>query len=515
ALLAGSVVLLAAGPSNAAPAGAPGSIVLRGDATGARGGMLEPHPVELNPSVMILGQFDWVPYQRTPPYTSRCTDMVNRGKAAAGGTRINFVPTHYWRDQNSDGGIDGFCYMNSDMACIGLTAASISSFKAGMELCFRRAIEEGLGISVVPHLDDGGRTAAWRNGLLFNPKQKYGGFSYQEVMLNPVVDALAAALAAKPAWVDPVPVWLALQGEMSATVLSYPREYTQLVDEMRERLLAGMLRAGVSDEYMDIQRSLTQVGVSFNFNKVSQVNTGGGAGGGSAASVLSRFVGFGPFGAITSNLGGRGLLQARSKGFDLVGLQGLFEKIDFLGISAYAALDDPNFPTTALQNAAFTFFGEMRDNVGLDAAAILHRRRIDLHYSEFGMGGGASPLGTVPARSPDQASRMPFYGVWGAYRGNSDPWAPPKMRSFMHSFYRKTLDWLAQGGGPTYFVSHCFLWGMGSWDVLGIYPESTTPQGTYRDPTVVKAVQAHNARAAFGDLPSVAAQAFNGGDNNK
>ncbi|GLI63572.1 hypothetical protein VaNZ11_006570, partial [Volvox africanus] len=142
---------------------------------------------------------------------SRCTDMVNRGKAAAGGTRINFVPTHYWRDQNSDGGIDEFCYMNSDMICIGLTAASISSFKAGMELCFRRAIEEGLGISVVPHLDDGGRTAAWRNGLLFNPKQKYGGFSYQEVMLNPVVDALAAALAAKPAWVDPVPVWLALQ----------------------------------------------------------------------------------------------------------------------------------------------------------------------------------------------------------------------------------------------------------------------------------------------------------------
>lgn len=65
----------------------------------------------------------------------------------------------------------------------------------------------------------------------------------------------------------------------------------------------------------------------------------------------------------------------------------------------------------------------MRDDVGLDVAVILRRRRIDLHYSEFGMGGGASPIGTVPARSPEQAARMPFYGVWGAYRGGTDPWA--------------------------------------------------------------------------------------------
>ncbi|EFJ48011.1 hypothetical protein VOLCADRAFT_91598 [Volvox carteri f. nagariensis] len=420
------------------------------------------------------------------------------------------------------------------MECISVNEASIASFKAGMELCFRRAIEEGLGISIVPHLDDGGRrvahlalntafiiqrkgyefnlhlTAAWRNGLLFNPKQKYGGFSYQEVMLNPTVDALAAALAAKPAWVDPLPVWIALQGEMSATVLYHPREYLQLVEEMRERLLMGMRRAGAPDSYI-------KVGVSFNFNKVTQVNTGGGAGGGSAASVLSRFVGFGPFGsAVTSAMTGRGLRQAAAASFDLRALQDLFEKIDFLGISAYAALDDPNFPMTALQNAAFTFFGEMRNDVGLDAAAILRRRRIDLHYSEFGMGGGASPLGTVPARSPEQAARMPFYGIIKTHMQTCRRF-PRQMKSFLHSFFRKTMDWLAQGGGPTYFVSHCFLWGMGSWDVLGIYPESTTPQGSYRDATVVQAVQTHNARAAFGgvNLQSISARAFNGGADNK
>jgi hypothetical protein len=33
----------------------------------------------------------------------------------------------------------------------------------------------------------------WRNGLLFDPLKKYGNFSYTEIMLNPLADAMAAA----------------------------------------------------------------------------------------------------------------------------------------------------------------------------------------------------------------------------------------------------------------------------------------------------------------------------------
>lgn len=36
----------------------------------------------------------------------------------------------------------------------------------------------------------------------------------------------------------------------------------------------------------------------------------------------------------------------------------------------------------------------------------------------------------------------------------------------------------------------------GSWDVLGIYPESTNAQGSYRDPAVVDMVRAHNDKLA-------------------
>lgn len=41
----------------------------------------------------------------------RCTDMVNR-VAAIGGTRVNFVPTHYWLDGSNTGRVDAFCYMD-------------------------------------------------------------------------------------------------------------------------------------------------------------------------------------------------------------------------------------------------------------------------------------------------------------------------------------------------------------------------------------------------------------------
>lgn len=41
-------------------------------------------------------------------------------------------------------------------------------------------------------------------------------------------------------------------------------------------------------------------------------------------------------------------------------------------------------------------------------------------------------------------------------------------------------------------VKGVFVWSMASWDVLGVYPESTNSRGSYRDDDVVAAVQAYN-----------------------
>ena len=48
-------------------------------------------------------------------------------------------------------------------------------------------------------------------GLVFTPPPKPLPPPSSQVMLEPLVDALAAALAAKPDWVQPLPVWMALQ----------------------------------------------------------------------------------------------------------------------------------------------------------------------------------------------------------------------------------------------------------------------------------------------------------------
>jgi hypothetical protein len=40
---------------------------------------------------------------------------------------------------------------------------------------------QDLDIAITPHLDDGMELGGWRNALVFDPMEKYGGFSYYEV----------------------------------------------------------------------------------------------------------------------------------------------------------------------------------------------------------------------------------------------------------------------------------------------------------------------------------------------
>jgi hypothetical protein len=39
-----------------------------------------------------------------------------------------------------------------------------------------------------------GMAGGWRNGLVFDPLQKYGNYSYAEFMLYPLADALNAVI---------------------------------------------------------------------------------------------------------------------------------------------------------------------------------------------------------------------------------------------------------------------------------------------------------------------------------
>lgn len=77
-----------------------------------------------------------------------------------------------------------------------------------MQLCFQSAVDRGFSIAVTPHLDDGHGDKAWRNGLVFDPTQRYGDFSYVRVMLEPLAEALALLELRRD-----TKIWFAMQGE--------------------------------------------------------------------------------------------------------------------------------------------------------------------------------------------------------------------------------------------------------------------------------------------------------------
>lgn len=53
-----------------------------------------------------------------------------------------------------------------------------------------------------------------------------------------------------------------------------------------------------------------------------------------------------------------------------------------------------------------------------------------------------------------------------------------------------------------YRVDGCYLWSTGSWDVLAIYPESTSSEGSYFDPVVADIIAKHNKKVCCDDLGS-------------
>lgn len=58
-----------------------------------------------------------------------------------------------------------------------------------------------------------------------------------------------------------VQVWFAMQGEMSATVVRYPRSWTSLISKLKNDIVA------LRDDADQIRPNL-KVGVSTNFNKL-------------------------------------------------------------------------------------------------------------------------------------------------------------------------------------------------------------------------------------------------------
>lgn len=88
--------------------------------------------------------------------------------------------------------------------------------------------------------------------------------------------------------------------------------------------------------------------------------------------------------------------------------------------------------------------------LGIDLKAAIDAGRLELHYSEFGIGGGGRYSGGAVAATPAEVALRPFFGIYGPYARARDPWALPANGEFRREFYAKAAAWLAEPNMTTY-----------------------------------------------------------------
>jgi hypothetical protein len=144
------------------------------------------------------------------------------------------------------------------------------------------------------------------------------------------------------------------------------------------------------------------------------------------------------------------------------------------------------------QNSAFNVGNALATLAnGVSLSSLAKSGKLELHYSEFGVGGGVNGLAQIAA-SADACAKQPWAGILGSYSSSMDPWQRSDLSAFRDSFYDRTIGWLSSPGSGTFVIQEVFVWGMASWDVFGIYPDSSSPSGSYKDMSVVKSIAAHD-----------------------
>lgn len=420
----------------------------------------DPQAVALNSSVSLMGIWDY----ELKNGTSRCIEMVEKATTSPhANLMINFIPTYHFRVENparksatpsvqSDSGSNGdqalvkarqICVLRDESTCVFLNAETATTLREGMTKCFAKAVEKGAGLSVVPHLDDGDRLGQWRNMVIFDPfpggdpECKEGASDYYCGFLRPLAQALHAARR------QDTPTYMTTQGEMGATVFTYPGKHGQLV-----RLLKQIIRGG--EGKIDPAADSVRTGINLNYNAI--------------------------FGLVAPD------------SISQKGVRYLLDGSSFLGISAYSSAIRVNGIIEPWQ------FDKGFESVNMELQKINLNLRwfknLELHFSEVGLGGGHD--GKSPAKTSDQVLAVPWYGVHGPYAAAKDPWTTPDMRQTRFDYYCSLMQYLAKAPSRSWPIQHAFLWNLTSWDVQGIYPDSTTAEGTYADAQIGDAIAAYN-----------------------
>lgn len=190
----------------------------------------------------------------------------------------------------------------------------------------------------------------------------------------------------------------------------------------------------------------------------------------------------------------------------------LTDKLDFLGISAQSPFSGSSFSTNEFFNAATSVSQALASLVGLDLPSLVDAGQLELIYTSFGIGGGEDWMSAL-STSVESAAKAPWAGVFGAYSSLSDPWSNQLLGAFRESFFGKALTWLAAPTRGSLTINQVFVSAVASWDVFGIYSDSTTTAGTFRDLTIVRQIAHYNTAIMASQICSLgrdtkACQAF-------
>jgi hypothetical protein len=239
-------------------------------------------------------------------------------------------------------------------------------------------VKHDMAIHILPHIDAGGRVKQWRNWVTFDPLQPYDGFTYADLLLGSIADAVSEAAAPNTR------IEMALSGEMGTSLFQYPESYRTVVRQLRGRDSLKQLKLGIS------------------------LNHGGIAGRGN------------PSGAKDPSLSDDKRQQ----------LQALINDCDFIGMSFYSPVTVSPSPEDFVRGID-RFMGEFK-RFGLSVPADK-----PLQFSEVGIGG--RHLRPGEKFNLAKAVESPWEGT--AFPGNN-PWRDESMRSLRRQYHSALLQFL-------------------------------------------------------------------------
>jgi hypothetical protein len=390
--------------------------------------------IQVSCSVFLYGENDWLIENRT----NNCVTYVQRVREFCGGDRINFVPTLFFVDNDNDD-IPEYYSTKQGLVYYEINNTNTQNFKEGMAVCFKEAISQKFKvIELTPHLDDGTGKGKWRNTIIMNPLEKYSGkSSYYSAMIQPLLHAFFTATNNKKTSIN---LNFALQGEMNRMLMYHPKQWLKL---------ARFVRC-----FLPTKKS--KVGVSVNFNKLCGMKE--------CSDVLNEL--------------------------DLLAISNLFYGVDFVGMSSYSSMTDFK-DTSNFANGISVLTDEFR-LLEIDLKNY-SGKGIDIHFSEFGIGGASCAGNNFIAKTSKEALPCPWFGIHGKFDEMTNPWRTKLMNTFQADYYAQFIRWVAtETDNLVYPVKEIYIWNVASWDVTGIYKDSSNENGTYQNKKVVDMLKSYN-----------------------